>query len=170
MRIAVPDTEWVLVMGAPVKKKFLINRTTEVILTVGNISEPVAQESDDAVVQLLEAAVFPDRSPNEFVGANPLRFAVGRAVSKRWARKIEEAFENKHYLSSLETPDYHKRTVLKAFVGDALPYKWTLGRYHNSPEESIIELFKNGTEGVENTEGADCVQHLFYSQVLAIGC
>jgi len=40
---------------------------------------------------------------------------------------------------------------------DALPYKWTIGPYHNSPEESIIELFKNGTEGIENTEGADCV-------------
>ncbi|NHX39373.1 MULTISPECIES: hypothetical protein [Haloarcula] len=157
MRIAVPDTEWSIGDGGARQKEIPHKTNYGSNVTVGNISEPVAQESDDAVVQLLEAAVFPDRSPNEFVGANPLRFAVGRAVSKRWARKIEEAFENKHYLSSLETPDYHKLTVLKAFVGDALPYKWTLGRYHNSPEESIIELFKNGTEGVENTEGADCV-------------
>ncbi|GGJ17129.1 hypothetical protein GCM10008995_28760 [Halobellus salinus] len=126
-------------------------------VTVDDIEDPVAQESDDAIDKIFDAVFDENISPNELNGANPIRFAAGRSVSRRWARKIEEAFENKPYVSFLETPEYHKLTVLKAFIGGALPYKWTVGDYHNSPEESIVELFKNGTQGIENTEGADCV-------------
>jgi len=155
--LAAPEKDWSIGDGGFRQKEVSNKKNYGGNVTVYNISEPVAQESSDAIDIVFDAFFNPSATPNDLNGANPLRFAVGRAVSKRWARKIEDAFENKHYLSSLETPDYHKLTVLKAFVGDGLPYKWTIGPYHNSPEESIIELFKNGTEGIENTEGADCV-------------
>lgn len=132
----------------------------------GEVTNEIAQNSDSAFTSYIEATqVFgqEDRYGNDYEpgdvtrGVNPISFAAGRSVCRRLAETITAAYESKPYLDQFDHIDYHKLVCLKGFVGGGLPYSWQLsgGGYHQTPEESILEMFKFGTD--RDSRGGDCV-------------
>lgn len=97
----------------------------------------------------------PETGPNDLRKNNPIRFAVGRGFSRRWAKRLSDAVEDKPYADTFQSMEYRKMTTLKAFVGD-IDYDFTIGTYQASPEEVVIDSFiRNATD--KSARGSDCV-------------
>jgi|GEM_PF-4505277 len=91
----------------------------------------------------------PDSSP-----INPMHFAGGRPVMKRWAQEMEDSLSNNDNFQNHPAQDYYKATILKSIIGHT-PYAFSVGRYRNTPEELILNWYKS-QEGDESL-GANCV-------------
>lgn len=91
----------------------------------------------------------PDNSP-----INPIHFAAGRPVMKRWAMEMEESLANNSNFQDHEAPEYYKATILKAIIGNA-PYAFSIGRYRNTPAELINDWYRN--DSTESPLGGNCV-------------
>jgi len=111
--------------------------------------------------------ISPDNSP-----IDPLHFAGGRPVLKRWAMEIENSLSNNQNFQAHDAHEYYKATILKALIGNT-PYAFSVGSYINTPEEGILNWYQNTSEG--EALGANCVSatgfftgigvHLFDSTV-----
>ena len=125
------------------------------LITTGSILGGNAQETNTPFSQYYkcryeyEGTISPDRG-----NVNPIMFAGGRPVMKRWAIEMEESLSNNTNFQSHSTPDYYKATILKAMIGNA-PYDFSINSYINSPEELIQNWYEN--ESDEAPIGANCV-------------
>jgi hypothetical protein len=95
-----------------------------------------------------DATTAPDNA-----NINPIMFAGGRPVLKRWAMEMENKLSNNPNFQAHSDEDYHKATILKAIIG-SVPYEFTFNQYADAPEE-VINNWYHG----QNTDalGGDCV-------------
>ncbi|MHB9287844.1 hypothetical protein ACKVMT_12495 [Halobacteriales archaeon Cl-PHB] len=109
----------------------------------------------------------PDNSP-----IDPLHFAGGRPVLKRWAMEINDSLSNNKNFQAHDAHEYYKATILKALIGST-PYSFSVGSYINTPEEAILNWYQTSSNNA--SLGANCVSatafftgigvHLFDSTV-----
>lgn len=88
------------------------------------------------------------------INANPIKFAAGRPVMKRWANEMEESLSNNPNFQNRSSPEYYKATILKAIIGSS-PYSFGVTAYHQAPEELIMNWYQNKNDS--EALGGDCV-------------
>ncbi|MFC7026515.1 hypothetical protein ACFQJ5_01200 [Halomicroarcula sp. GCM10025324] len=119
----------------------------------------VAQEADPAADYFFYGALHELFWEEEFAAedlrkVNPIKFCVGRGMSRRWGEAFSEALEAKPYADRFESLQYQKLTTLKAFVGK-IDYDFQADVYQNTPEETVVNMYLSAT--TDEYAGADCV-------------
>lgn len=167
MKIFNPYDDWTVGDGSGFRDHEVSNKKdygANVIITDNNFQKndvsrvaQGAQAASDAFFRgvLHEELGEEPYNPNDLRIANPVKFAVGRGVGRRWAQEFIRAVGDKPYTDIYESMEYQQMTVLKAFIG-SFTYGFTLGPYHASPEESVVNSFvRHATE--DESDPADCV-------------
>lgn len=88
------------------------------------------------------------------INVNPIKFAAGRPVLKRWANEIEESLSNNTNFQEHDAPEYYKATILKTIIGSS-PYALSVGSYMQAPEEVISNWYQNKDDS--DAIGGNCV-------------
>ena len=116
---------------------------------LGDASESPTPFSEYYRSRYGDATTSPDNA-----NINPIMFAGGRPVMKRWAIEIEDKLSNNPNFQAHSDEEYYKATILKAMIG-SVPYEFTFNRYADAPEELINNWYQRQGDG--EALGGDCV-------------